>query len=440
MKFVTEQEVYAYLDQFLNFERKLEPTEYRLDRMETLRELFDCPDESYRVVHVAGSKGKGSTATMIASVLAEVEGPVGLYTSPHLLSFTERIAIDGSPVTTAILLESAEELSDRLEGKTNDDFPGGENPTYFELLTMLSFLCFRRAGCTSAVIEVGLGGRLDSTNVVSPVACAITSIELEHTDLLGGTIPLIAREKAGIIKAGVPVYTSVLNEEALEVIRRRAQELGAPLTVLDDSVGITDCAVGMDGTRARLHCLEKSCGSLPSRLFTPMIGDVQVRNAALAALITSGLGVGTDAIVRGLAKARLRARFEIMQGDPVIILDGAHTADSVAACASDFYRLFPGGGILLFGCAKGKSPRAMAAALRPSFGSVIITKPGTFKESDPAEIQEAFKAEGYATRRNDATEEAIAMAIADARSTNLPLLVTGSFYLCAAVAAYLAAK
>lgn len=435
MTFKEPAEVYAYLDRYLNFERKLEPTEYRLDRMQALREKFGKPDECYRVVHVAGSKGKGSTATMIAAILARRESPIGLYTSPHLLSFTERIAIGGLPVTNDILLPAARELSEAVERTSPSDYPGGESPTYFELLTMLGFLCFRKAGCTSAVVEVGLGGRLDSTNVVEPVACAITQIELEHTDLLGGTIAMIASEKAGIIKPGVPVFTSATRPEALAVFRAKAAGVGSDLSILDEVAGISDCTVHADGTRARVSWRDDTLFSAPLDLRTPMIGRVQARNAALAALVTRRLGCDEDSIVAGIAEARLRARFEILAGNPTVILDGAHTEDSVKACAEDFSGMFPGGGSLLFGCAKGKPPRPMAAALRSSFSEVVVTRPGTFKESEPAEIAAAFEAEGFLVRRIDDTAEAIRAALAKATDSGKPLLVTGSFYLCAAAAA-----
>jgi len=434
MTFKTPDEVYAYLDRFLNFERKVEPTAYRLDRMIALKEFFGRPDESFRVIHVAGSKGKGSTATMIASILQEAGHIVGLYTSPHLLSFTERIAIHGVPVDDRILFASATEISDLMEHKTELDFPGGEKPTYFELLTMLGFLCFRRAGCTDAVIEVGLGGRLDSTNVVVPSVCIITPIELEHTDLLGTTIPEIAYEKAGIIKPGVPVFTSATRPEALTVFRARAAELGSPLTVLDEAADITGCSIDKSGTSAMVRWREEAVFGQPLQVRTPMIGSVQARNAALAATVARSLGYDDQAIVRGIAAARLRARFEILSGDPVVILDGAHTADSVQACTDDFARLFPAGGFLLFGCAKGKPPRLMAEALRKAFSEVLITRPGTFKESDPAEIEEAFTAAGFRTTRNDDTETAVVDALQQASSRGVPLLVTGSFYLCAAAA------
>jgi dihydrofolate synthase/folylpolyglutamate synthase len=436
--FRNADEVYAYLDKFLNFERKLEPKEYRLDRMQSLQELFAYPDGAYRVVHVAGSKGKGSTATMIAAILGESEGPVGLYTSPHLLSYTERIAIGGIPVNDDILLESAAELAQRFDPTTPGDFPGGETPTYFELLTMLGFLCFRRAGCPSAVIEVGLGGRLDSTNVVTPAASVITPIELEHTELLGDTIRKIAGEKAGIIKRGVPSFTSVAKPDALEVIREKARDEGSELAVLDELAEIKNLSIGIDGTRAVVEWKEDRLFKRPMELFTPMIGAVQARNAVLAAMVTRSLGSTEDAIRHGLSKARLRARFEIIPGRPVVILDGAHTEDSIRSCAEDFGRLFPGGGRLIFGCAKGKSPRPMAAALRIRFDEVIVTKPGTFKESDPAEIASAFIDEGFKVTRIDDTANAIRTALSTAEANGEPLLVTGSFYLCGAVAAIIA--
>lgn len=440
MTFGSSDDVYAYLDRFLNFERRLEPKAYRLDRMQALRELFGRPDAAYRVVHVAGSKGKGSTATMIASILGIDEPTVGLYTSPHLLHFTERIAINLAPVSEQAIIKAAIELSDRLETESPEDFPGGETPTYFELLTMLGFLCFRNAGCTSAAIEVGLGGRLDSTNIVEPVACAITPIELEHTDLLGTTIPEIAAEKAGIIKRGVPSFTSATRPEALQVIRARAREMGSMLRVLDEEATIREYSISQAGTRAIIDWRDDSLFAGPLELSTPLIGLVQARNAALAAMVCRTLGSSVASIQRGIAGARLRARFEIITGDPVVVIDGAHTADSVRACADDFGRLFPAGGALLFGCAKGKPPRPMADALSGLFRSVTVTRPGTFKESDPAEIAAAFGDAGYAVTRIDDTNEAVTLALEDARRRGLPLLVTGSFYLCAAAAAIVDAR
>ncbi|OHD81251.1 MAG: hypothetical protein A3J97_10215 [Spirochaetes bacterium RIFOXYC1_FULL_54_7] len=432
--------VYEYLNRFLNFERKLDPKEYRLDRMLGLRELFGRPDEAYKVIHVAGSKGKGSTATMIAAIIELHEAPVGLFTSPHLIDFTERIAVNTKPVDTTILLLCANALADRMAGKLPDDFPGGETPTYFELLTMLGFLCFREAACRRAVIEVGLGGRLDSTNVVVPEACVITPIELEHTELLGDTIPKVASEKAGIIKAGVPVFTSATRLDALQVFMDTAARLEAPLFLLDDAAVLSDIHIDASGTVFTVEYTDKALFPEALQLRTPMIGRVQARNAALAALVTRYLGASLEHIQQGLANARLRARFEIMPGDPVVVLDGAHTPDSVRACASDFSTIFPAGGLLLFGCAKDKQPGPLARELAGIFSQVIVTKPGTFKESDTQAIAKGFLDAGFHVSVREDTETGILAALDEAKSAGLPLLVCGSFYLCAEMAKTLSAR
>ncbi|HAE22023.1 MAG TPA: hypothetical protein DCG47_06845 [Spirochaetaceae bacterium] len=438
--FANEDEVYAFLNRFLNFERAIVPTAYRLDRMEALKALYGKPDEAYAIAHVAGSKGKGSTATMLAAILEDGKAPVGLYTSPHLLHFTERIAVNRIPIATDLLLAAAEELRAGMEGKAPEDFPGGETPTYFELLTMLGFLCFKRAGCSRAVIEVGLGGRLDSTNVVKPIACLITPIELEHTELLGDTIAKIASEKAGIIKPGVPVYTSAQREDALAVIRDTAKRLSAPLRILDEETRINELRITEAGTAFSLSFKDDTLYNGKLELSTPLIGEVQARNAALAALAALDLGLSPERVREGIARARLRARFEVMQGDPVVVLDGAHTPDSAAACARDFMTIFKGGGVLLFGCAKDKDPGAMALALRDVADSLIVTKPGSFKESEPAQIAEAFEKQGYRVCIVEDTVKAILLALETARQAGKPLLVTGSFYLCAEAARLLAER
>jgi dihydrofolate synthase / folylpolyglutamate synthase len=432
--------VYDYLNRFLNFERKLDPKEYRLDRMMGLRELFGRPDAAYKVIHVAGSKGKGSTATMIAAIMELHEGPVGLFTSPHLIDFTERIVVGGKPVDTEILLYCAAVIADRMAGKLPDDFPGGETPTYFELLTMLGFLCFKEAACRRAVIEVGLGGRLDSTNVVAPEACIITPIELEHTELLGDTIPKVASEKAGIIKAGIPVFTSATRPDALQVFRDTAARLGAPLFVLDEVAKLSGFRINDRGTIFTVEYTDKALFPEALMVHTPMIGRVQARNAALAALVTRSLGVSVEHILQGLSEARLRARFEIMPGNPVVVLDGAHTPDSVRACASDFSAIFPDGGLLLFGCAKDKQPGPLARELAGVFTQAIITKPGNFKESDVQGIARGFRQEGVQVTVMEDTETGILAALEAAESAGLPLLVCGSFYLCAEMAKILSAR
>ncbi|MBU0955948.1 MAG: hypothetical protein KKI09_11025 [Spirochaetes bacterium] len=434
MNFDCADDVYAFLNRFLNFERKLDPIEYRLDRMHKLKADFGKPDECCPLFHVAGSKGKGSTATMLASIIQQRDAPAGLFTSPHLLHFTERIAIGGRPVQDDVLLPAARILADGLQGMSPESFPGGEAPTYFELLTILGFLCFRLAGCKKAVIEVGLGGRLDSTNIIKPIASLITPIELEHTEILGATIPLIAAEKAGIIKAGVPAFTSAQRPEALEVMRRKADAEQSALYILDEEMKLSDISMSRTGSTATLECKDRSLLGDPLRLQLPVIGQVQLRNAALAALAAAHAGYSRTEILAGLAASRLRARFEIIPGNPIIILDGAHTVDSVAACRRDFVELFPEGGVLLFGCAKDKKVQELAKQFGPEIKDVVLTRPGTFKESNLEAMTAAFGEQGYQAACIPETAQAINTAKDLARQRGLPLLVCGSFYLCAEVA------
>ncbi|HOX92369.1 MAG TPA: Mur ligase family protein, partial [Spirochaetales bacterium] len=294
MRFSNADDVYTFLNLYLNFERKAEPTEYRLDRMHALHRDFGMPDRAYRIIHVAGSKGKGSTSAMLASILQQAGHRVGLFTSPHFLSFTERIMINQEPVGLNVLIPAAQELAAYMDGKSEAYFPGGENPTYFELLTILGFLCFRKAACDIVVVEVGLGGRLDSTNVVQPELCAITPIELEHTELLGDTIAKIAMEKAGIMKKGIPVFTNAKKPEALAVFRTRAQELGCALHELDALAAILDVHIDTKGTSFTLSMRDGTAADTSYRC--AMIGSVQAHNASLAILMARSLGIAEQAI------------------------------------------------------------------------------------------------------------------------------------------------
>ena len=438
MQFSNAAEVYTFLNGFINFERKHgQRNEYRLDRIRGLMERAGRPDRAIGCYHVAGSKGKGSTATMLAAVLLQRDGPIGLFTSPHLLHFTERIAIDGQAVSEAILLPAAVEMTVCLTSTNPQDYALVDCPTFFELLTLLAFLCFRLAGCRQAVIEVGLGGRLDTTNIIAPVACLLTAIELEHTEILGHTIELIAAEKAGIIKSGVPVFSSAQKEAAVQVFRATALVKGAAWHCLDDEVTIDDRRIDRSGSHALLRFRDQPAGDNSLTVSVGLIGDVQLRNAALVSLVARHFGYTPSQIQAGLLAAKLRARFEIIPGDPTVILDGAHTVDSVAACRDQLVRLFPEGCCLLFGCAIDKPAAAMAAVFGSEIKRLFVTKPGPFKESDPAAIAQAFERHGFAVQLVVDTAEAIRQAAAAARKSHLPLLVCGSFYLCAEVAAEL---
>ncbi|HPS14752.1 MAG TPA: folylpolyglutamate synthase/dihydrofolate synthase family protein [Spirochaetales bacterium] len=467
--FSSSDEVFAYVMNYVNVE-KGQKTEFKLDRMRWLAEALGNPQLGRLTIHVAGSKGKGSVATMCACILKAKGYKTGLYTSPHILRWKERIALADEEIPESTLIEAAEEVIALIDGRKAQDFPGDELPTYFELTTLIGFCAFRLAGCNAQVIEVGMGGRLDSTNIVVPDMAVITPIELEHTQYLGDTIAKIAGEKAGIIKNGKPVCISPQKPEALEVFVRTAAQRECPLFYSPDIIDIRECSVNASGTDCLLvpkdNC-PTEIGNLITaqglRVHSPMPGKVQCQNMALAALacaLTCEVSYPSklpyrskvddtqtlsefshkqmrEAVTAGLSAASLPARFEPVKKEPLVIVDGAHTPNSVSSTLDTFLSLVAGRRTLLFGCAIDKKYRELVKILAPHFASVIVTKPGNFKESDPEIVYEAFKDLGTQVELVPDTREAIAKAIARASQLGAGLLVTGSFYLCAEVKSYL---
>jgi len=441
-RFASSEDVYERLLDFVNVERG-QKTIFKLDRMRELCASFGNPQDGCKTIHIAGSKGKGSVSSMIARVLEAGGHSVGLYTSPHLLHWKERISLAGDEMPEAMLLEASEEVLSLVDGKLGTDFPGNELPTYFELTTLIAFLAFKLAGCDRAVIETGLGGRLDSTNVVLPAASVITPIELEHTELLGDTIPLIASEKAGIIKADRPCYVSRQRLEARKIIADKAEALHSPLREAPLLTFIHELSVSPSGTSARLSFAEGSPlgARYPAGIeaHTPMIGRIQADNMALALLAAGELegDIGEDAAARGLARAFLPARFQILALDPPLVVDGAHTPDSVRLALESFASLFPGPAALLFACAEDKKSDSMAAALASSFSDITLTRPGTFKKGNIHAVERSFAKVGGSYRSIEEHEQAIAYAVSKSRELDIPLLVIGSFYLCAEVTRFI---
>lgn len=437
-RFAGSDGIFDYLMRFVNVE-KGQKTEFKLDRMRSLCAALGDPQEAYATLHVAGSKGKGSVSAMAARVLEAAGRRTGLYTSPHLLRWKERISLAGDELPEGLLLDSMDELLPLVEGKTAADFVGGELPTYFELTTLVGFLAFRRAGCDAAVIETGLGGRLDSTNVVESRASAITPIELEHTEWLGDTIQKIAYEKAGIIKPGRPCCLSRQRPEAREVFVRACEERESPLLEVPELVRIEDLAVDRTGTRAKLVFTRGKPFARPLEARTPLLGAVQAENMALALLAAAEIepGLSPEAALEGLRRASLPARFEIISREPPVVLDGAHTPASARLCLETFESLFPGPKALLFACAVDKHHEELAAILASRFDSVIVTRPGTFKQSDPAAAFASFASRNGASRLIEDTALAVRTAREEAAAAGLPLLVTGSFYLCSEASALL---
>jgi dihydrofolate synthase/folylpolyglutamate synthase len=341
----------------------------------------------------------------------------------------------------------------------SDDNQTGGEPTFFELLTLYFFLCARRARCDVMVVETGMGGRLDATNIVDPLVSVITTIELEHTEYLGKTIGAIAGEKAGIIKPQRPLILSEQSPEALMVFRETAAARNAPLYYFPDMAVIEDLSVQKEGTSYTLKARSggpsggESGGSAPFlsaplHLSIPIPGEIQAKNGGLALLaVKTAFPEAADRIITGRIAAKalgsftLPARFERIRDDPAVIIDGAHTPTSVDLCIKTFTTLYGGGGILLFGCAAGKDAETMAEFLIPHFSRIIITTPGSFKVSYPDRVYETFQK--ALRRREDAaglelslisdTGAAIRRAFDLGREQDLPVLGVGSFYLAAEI-------
>jgi dihydrofolate synthase/folylpolyglutamate synthase len=316
----------------------------------------------------------------------------------------------------------------------------GDAPTFFELLTLYFFICARLEVCDIMVVETGMGGRLDSTNVLNPLVSVITIIELEHTAFLGNTIPAVAEEKAGIIKSRKPLILAEQCGEALEVFKKKAKEKKSRLAYFPEIAELSNVSVNSRGTDFTLAFKEGAKGAFfpsPLDLSVPIPGKVFAQNAglAVAALKTAFPEMGEEAVRRGLEKLNIPARFEKIGGEPLFVIDGAHTPGSFAQCVETFCSLYGEGGILVFGCAADKDSAAMAGIALPHFAKIFITTPGTFKVSNLELVYANFTV-GIGRDKVlliDDTEEAVMKARDLARRENLSILGTGSFYLASEI-------
>ncbi len=439
-----------WLDRSLNFERTPTKGVFWLDTMRFFTERLGHPERSPRCLHVAGSKGKGSISMMAACILQEAGYKVGIYTSPHITDFRERISTPDSFFDDWIYEKAAGRLMETVDAVGTADLPGGRLPTWFELVTLFAMLCFEEARVDWVVWEVGLGGRLDSTNVVAPECCLIGPIEKEHCEFLGDTLEKIAGEKAGIIKEAVPVIVAGQQSESVrDVFRKKASEGSSPLLFADEKVAAEVLGYVRDADSARVGmevCLSSSLFSRPIRAKMRLLGRFQAENAALASLALKKIFPELDEglMERGLGKARLPGRFEIVAplpgyaAIPELILDGAHTPRSISLTMESFEKLYGSSkAVLLFACAADKDVEDIAPLFRDCFSSVFLTRPGSGKTADLGRMEAAFSAAGIAHRLDGDYRAMIESAFQAADGAGLPLLVTGSFYLVSAVKEFL---
>ncbi|HTT35397.1 MAG TPA: folylpolyglutamate synthase/dihydrofolate synthase family protein [Thermoplasmata archaeon] len=348
-----------------------------LDVVRALLGALDHPERTFPAIHVTGSKGKGSVAAMAEAILSASGLKTGLFTSPHLQSFRERIRIGREPIPPDALvvgLDRVEHAAAELERTGAID----RAPTFFEVTTAVAFDWFRRESVDAAVVEVGIGGRLDSTNVLAGPVGVVTTVELEHTDLLGPTRAAIAREKAGILHAGMHAIAGALPDEARTEVDRVAREVGAPIWHLDTEIRVGDRTLS---PRGQTFDVEFPTRRL-ARLRLPLLGTFQPGNAALAVAAVdrfahaTGRPVPDRAVRRGLANVRWRGRVERVARRPDLYVDAAHTPDSAVALAQSLAEVAPfaapEGNVVLFGCLAEKRLAPMLDALAPLAHTVVL--------------------------------------------------------------------
>jgi dihydrofolate synthase/folylpolyglutamate synthase len=421
-------EAEAWLEGLINLERLPDPSRMRLS-LAPVRSLLGRigePQQRLRVVHVAGSKGKGSTALLCEALLRAAGRSTGTFVSPHLERWTERFRLDGREVPGEALARAVESLRPHVEALRE----GPEPPSFFDDTTAAAFQLFAEARVDVAVIEVGLGGRLDSTNVVAPAVACITSIEREHTERLGETLGAIAREKAGIAKPGVPLVSGELPAEAAEVVEARARELACPLVRLGRELAFELLAEGLDGSRFRV-----ADGPLELEVALAAPGRHQAANAALALACVRRAGVVDDAALRAVAPrafaaVELPGRIEILSREPWIVVDGAHTAVSARALAATLRRIPRERSHLVLSVSAGKDLQAICEALAPEADVVTVTRAEPVRSLDPQLVADAVRAvAGRADVRVVPNPHLALRAARDAIQPGGLLCASGSFYL-----------
>ena len=429
-----------WLDDYLNFERNAKKEIFWLDTIDFLCKRFDNPQDFAPCVHVAGSKGKGSVSRMIACILEEAGYKVGLYSSPHISDFRERISSPSSFLPEEIYEKTIKEMQPTIDSIIPENLPAGRPLTWFELVTLYAFLCFRNANVDWSVYEVGIGGRLDATNVLRPKICCITPIELEHTEFLGDTIEKIAAEKAGIIKNCTPVVIAPQLKESVKIVlREKAITRHAPFYFVDDIISHSFYKFNEQNKKMTIH-LESEIFNRPLETQMHLLGKMQAQNAAQAAITVKKIfpNLDEEIIERGLAKARLPGRFEIIeklpgyQGLPAVILDGAHTLNSVKLTIDTFNKLYGEKKVnLLFACAADKDVEDIAKIFKYRFEHIYITRPGEKKESNLEKEIQAFKDADLKFTADPDFKKMIKTAFEDSAKNASLLLITGSFYLIA---------
>lgn len=393
-----------------------------LERMERLLSLMDHPERKYRSVHIGGTNGKGSTAATVASILQRGGYRTGLYTSPHLIDFSERIRISGAPISPDQIVRLTNLMRKRIEEEAPELTL---SLTFFEFTTAMAFLYFAEAKVDLAVVEVGLGGRFDATNLLTPLAAAVTHIDLDHERYLGATILQIASEKAGIIKAGIPVVTGASQPEVLALFEKAARSKGAPLLRLDHEIRV-------EGDRPEGFLYR---GERERWVRSPLLGRHQVRNTAVALGIIEqlqerGVALSEEAIVEGIARVEWAGRLDVIRRRPLILLDGAHNPAGARALADFLNGVDParrGKHWVIAGIMRDKNIPDILAPLLSWTDEIVLTRPEIERAAEPDLLIASIQKPSLVRTVRERVPDAIAYVESFLQPEDT-LVITGSLY------------
>ena len=403
--------------------------DFKLDRMRALLAALGDPQDQFRTVHVAGTNGKGSTAAMLSAMLRRCGYAIGSYTSPHLTDIRERVSINGQVIGRSDFTELMKKVAEAA-------VTIGEQPTFFEAVTAIGFLHFAEQAVDLAIVEVGLGGRLDSTNVIMPVLSIITEIQLDHTRILGDDLASIAREKAGIMKPGIPVITREQAPEVDAVFTEQAEAVGTTVRVVNREIEFSNrfCSTAELGPHNRV-CLYTETSRL-EHLPVPLPGEHQAINCGLALaavdhLKSVGFELPEPVVTAGLAETEIAGRMQLVWDRPRILVDGAHNPDALGAMMRCVGAHVPYDSMVcVFGCAQDKDVDALLDRVSLGADKVIFTRAaGNPRAADPEDLRRRFmERSGKMCQTAPSVGEALELA-ARAVSRDDLICVTGSFYL-----------
>lgn len=420
---MTYQQALDYLASLNRFGMRL-----GLSRILRLAELLGNPQDAYKTIHITGTNGKGSVSTLTASALSASGLRTGLFTSPHLIKYNERMRVDGADITDEDFTRMLARTRDAAEQIIAE---GGESPTQFEVLTAAAFLYFAEQKVEYAVIEVGLGGLLDSTNIITPVACVITNVALEHADMCGGTLAGVAEHKAGIIKEGVPVVTAAKGMP-LDVIRRTAREKRAPLYVMGEDFALRELSQTAKGQMLSLDAPALSLSDC--RYAISLVAPYQAENSAVAVMLLSVLAqndtrISTSKAVHSFSRTTWPGRFERMDvGTQKVIVDGAHNPAGAKALREALDSVFPAEPrVFLLGILHDKAVEEILDILLRPEDVVIVTQPDSERAELPERLLQSVRK--HARRAEAEPDRGRALARAFTAARGKLLCCTGSLYL-----------